>query len=60
MEAVYLEDQYLEKLYKSYGMHSMEDLYAAICDGSFLVKNVLNKLNSKRKICRNTESKLII
>lgn len=44
IDEVHLEEKYLEKLYKSYGMHSMEDLYASISDGAFQVKHVLNKL----------------
>ena len=44
IDSVHLDQIYLEKLYKSYGMHSMEDLYAAIGDGAFQVRNILRKL----------------
>ena len=42
--AVHLQEKYLAKLYKAYGMHSMEDLYCAISDGAFQVKHILRKL----------------
>jgi GTP diphosphokinase / guanosine-3',5'-bis(diphosphate) 3'-diphosphatase len=43
-DSIHLDSKYLEKLYKSYGMHSMEDLYAAIGDGAFQVRHILRKL----------------
>lgn len=44
LDPVHLEAKYLERLYKAYGMHSMEDLYCAISDGAFQVKHILRKL----------------
>jgi len=44
LDSIHLDKIYLERLYKSYGMHSMEDLYAAIGDGAFQVKLILRKL----------------
>ena len=56
IDPLHLDNQYLEKLYKSYGMHRMDDLYAAISDGAFLVKNILNKLKDIVNSQLNTES----
>lgn len=44
IDKLHLEHKYLEKLYRSYGMHSLEDLYAALSDGAFHIKHVLSKL----------------
>lgn len=41
----HLDGKNLEKLYKAYGMHSMDDLYAAVSDGAHQVKHILRKLN---------------
>ena len=40
----YLESAYLERLAKSYGMHDISDLYSAISDGGYSVKQVIRRL----------------
>ena len=44
LDKVHLESKYLEKLFRTYGMHSMDDLYAAVTDGAFNIRHVLNRL----------------
>lgn len=56
LDSKYTAKEFIDKLYESYGMNSMDDLYAAIGDGSFSAKNAVNKLKDLVNSQLRTES----
>lgn len=53
LNSEYFCDANLEKLYKSYGMSSLEDLYAGISDGGYSLKQVIRRF--KELVINNLE-----